>query len=302
MVRKLYPLNGLRAFEAAGRHLSFVKAADELHVTPGAISHQIKGLEEFLDVRLFRRRPQRVLLTDEGQAFLFELRTCFLKLDRAVERVLESDAPGMLSISVAPAFASKWLSPRLQRFSDGNPKIDLRISSSLATIDFQRDQFDAAIRLGRGSYAGLEAVKLFDEFATPMCSPRLLEDNNGLRTADDLQHHILLHDDSLDFDAAAPHWSDWLEAAGANKVDGNRGPHFSHPDHALQAAIDGAGVVLGWKSLALADLKAGRIVAPFELALPLGLDFYLVYPKGHGERSNVEAFKKWLLQELEHDQ
>ncbi len=298
MVRRLYPLNALRAFEAAGRHLSFVKAAEELHVTPGAVSHQVKGLEEFLRVQLFRRLPQRVLLTDVGQAFLAELRECFARVDRAVERVLESDALGPLAVSVAPAFAAKWLGPRLERFSAASPEIDLRISASLAMIDFQRDSFDAAIRLGRGNYPGLVSVKLFDESVTPMCSARLLEGDHQLRTPDDLRHHVLLHDDSLDFDTAAPHWGDWLEAAGASTVDPTRGPHFSHPDHSLQAAIDGAGVVLGWRSLALADLEAGRVVAPFDLALPLGLDFYLVYPEGHGDRPKVAAFQQWLLKEL----
>ena len=300
MVRRLHPLNALRAFEAAGRHLSFVKAADELHVTPGAISHQIKGLEDYLSVALFRRLPQRVLLTDTGQAFLSELRDCFARVDRAVDRVLESNnhQNDPLTVSVAPVFATKWLGPRLQRFYRTNPEIDLRISTSLKTIDFHRDSFDAAIRLGRADYPGLESIKLFDESVTPMCSPRLLEGDPPLKTPEDLRHHILLHDDSLTFDTTAPHWGSWLEAAGVARVDAKRGPHFSHPDHALQAAIDGAGVVLGWRTLAHADLMAGRVVAPFDIILPLPLSFYLVYPKDHSNRAKVAAFRQWLLQEL----
>ncbi len=298
MARRIYPLNALRAFEAAGRHLSFVKAADELHVTPAAISHQVKGLEDFLGVLLFRRLTRGLLLSDVGQLFLPELREGFMRLDRAVERVRESDARGPLMISVAPVFAVKWLAPRLERFSAAYPDIDVRISTSLAVIDFQRDSFEAAIRLGRGKYPGLESTKLFDESVTPMCSPRLLDSEYPISAAEDLRYHVLLHDDSLDFDAAAPKWNSWLKAAGVTTVDASRGPHFSHPDHSLQAAIDGAGVVLGWRYLATADLAAGRLVAPFELVLPMGLGFYLVCPEAHADRPKVVIFREWLLQEM----
>ncbi len=298
MARRNYPLNALRAFEAAARHLSFVKAADELHVTPAAISHQVKSLEDFLGVQLFRRLPRGLLLNDAGQLFLPELRDGFAQLDKAVERVRESDARGPLMISVAPAFAAKWLVPRLERFSAAHPDIDVRISARLAVIDFQRDAFDAAIRLGRGNYPGLESTKLFDESVTPLCSPRLLEGEFPLRRPEDLQHHLLLHDDSLEFDAAAPKWSSWLKAAGIKDIDSTRGPHFSHPDHALQAAIDGAGVVLGWRYLATADLAAGRLIAPFDLALPLDLGFFLVCPETHAERPKVALFRQWLLDEI----
>lgn len=298
MTKRIYPLNALRAFEAAARHLSFVKAADELHVTPAAISHQVKSLEGFLGVRLFRRLPRGLLLSDVGQLFLPELREGFARLDRAVERVRESDARGPLMISVAPAFAAKWLASRLERFSIAYPEIDVRISASLAVVDFHRDSFDAAIRLGRGKYPGLESTKLFDESVTPMCSPRVLEGDYPLRTANDLRDHVLLHDDSLDFDASAPKWSTWLKAAGAMDVDATRGPHFSHPDHSLQAAIDGAGVVLGWCNLAAADLAARRLIAPFDLALPMGLGFYLVCPEAQADRPKVAIFQQWLLKEV----
>ena len=298
MLGRGYPLNALRAFEAAGRRLSFAKAGEELHVTAGAVSHQIKGLEEFLGVRLFHRLPQRVLLTEAGQTFLTDLSDCFARVDRAVERVSRGEASGALTVSVAPAFAAKWLAPRLRKFAAANPEIDLRISASLRPVDFKQDSFDAAIRLGRGKYPGLVSVMLFDETVTPMCSPRLIEGGPELRTPDDLKRHVLLHDDSLDFDAAAPHWADWLKAAGARDVDAARGPHFSHPDHSLQAAIDGGGVVLGWRFLATDDLEAGRVIAPFDLELPLGFGFYLVYPEGHAERPKVAALQQWLLEEL----
>ncbi len=297
MTRRVYPLNSLRAFEASARHLSFVKAAEELYVTPAAISHQVKRLEQYLGVQLFRRLPRGLLLAETGQVLLSELREVFLRLDKAMERVLESDTRGALTISVAPMFAVKWLVPRLQRFDASHPDIDLRMSSSLGVIDFQRDAFDAAVRLGRGQYPGLEAVKLFDESVTPMCSPRLLEGPPTLHSPDDLRLHVLLHDDSAGFDPAAPNWDTWLEAAGARRVDATRGPHFGQPDHALQAAIDGAGVVLGWRYLAAEDISAGRLVQPFSLDLPLGSSFYLVYPEAHSVRPKIVTFRDWLIEE-----
>lgn len=298
MLNRLYPLNSLRAFEASARHLSFVKASEELYVTPAAISHQVKKLEDYLATQLFRRLPRGLLLTDAGQSLWPELREAFDRMDAAVERVSGVDARGPMMLSVAPAFAAKWLVPRLEQLGAAHPEIDVRISASLAVIDFQRDSFDAAIRLGGGNYPGLAAVKLFDETATPMCSPRLLQGGHPLNSADDLRHHTLLHDDSLDFDPAAPTWDHWLTAAGSSNLDATRGPRFSHPDHSLQAAIDGAGVVLGWQNLAAADLAAGRLVAPFDLALPLGMGFYFVCPATHAERPKIATFKRWLLDEL----
>ncbi len=299
MARRVYPLNSLRAFEASARHLSFVKAAEELYVTPAAISHQVKRLEEYLGVQLFRRLPRGLLLAETGQVLLSELREVFLRLDKAMERVLQSDSRGALTISVAPMFAVKWLVPRLHRFDALHPDIDLRMSSSLGVIDLQRDAFDAAVRLGRGQYPGLEVVKLFDESVTPMCSPRLLEDRHTLHSPDDLRRQVLLHDDSMAFDPAAPNWNTWLEAAGARRVDASRGPHFSQPDHALQAAIDGAGVVLGWRYLAAEDIAAGRLVQAFSLALPLGSSFYLIYPEAYTVRPKIVTFREWLMEETE---
>ena len=297
MTRRIYPLNALRAFEVSARNLSFVKAAEELYVTPAAISHQVKRLETYLGVQLFRRLPRGLLLAEPGQVLLSELREVFLRLDKAMERVLQSDSRGALTISVAPMFAVKWLVPRMQRFDALYPDIDVRMSSSLGVIDFQRDAFDAAVRLGHGQYPGLEAVKLFDESVTPMCSPRLLEGPDTLQSPDDLRHHVLLHDDSMAFEPATPNWNTWLDAVGAKRVDASRGPHFSQPDHALQAAIDGAGVVLGWRYLAADDLAAGRLVQPIDLIVPLGSAFYLVYPKAYTDRQKVMVFRDWLIEE-----
>ena len=298
MPRQMYPLNALRAFEASARHLSFVKASEELSVTPAAVSHQVKKLEEYLGLPLFRRLSRGLLLTESGQLLQSELREVFLRLDKAMERVIDSDSRGTITVSVAPTFAVMWLIPRLQNFYTLHPDIDVRISTSLGLVDFQRDDFDAAIRLGSGQWFGLEAIKLFDESVTPMCSPRLLEGPDAIKSPDDLRKHVLLHNHSMDYDPDAPTWAAWLEAAGASGVDASRGTHFSLPDHGLQASIDGAGVVLGWRSLAATDVAAGRVVEPFDLALPLGPSFYLVYPEAHALRPNIAAFRDWLMQEV----
>lgn len=298
MSRSLYPLNALRAFEAAARHLSFVKAADELHVTPAAISHQVKGLEEFLGTPLFRRLPRGLRLTDRGQDFFPTLRESFSQLDKAVDRARSPTADGALTISVAPIFAAKWLLPRLEHFNAAHKGIDLRISTSLAVVDFRRDDFDAGIRVGNGKYPGLRSVELFEESVTPLASPHLLREGQPLRRPDDLRHYTLLHDDIGGMAKPARGWSHWLDESGAKGVDPAPGPHFSHPDHTLQAAIDGAGIALGCQNMAAADLEAGRLIAPFELALPTGDSFYLVYPEGTGNRPKLAAFGEWLLAEV----
>lgn len=298
MSRDLPPLNSLRAFEAAGRHLSLTKAAQELHVSTPAVSHQVRALEDYLGVKLFRRVGNSLLLTDAGQACLPGLSEGFTTLEQAIERLKQHDALGPLQVSVAPAFATKWLVPRLEQFDAAHPDIDLRISASLEVVDLDRGGFDAAIRLGRGDYPGFEVQELFAETVTPMCSPRLLEGAKPLRSPNGLRNYTLLHDDSLSFDKAAPNWRTWLKAAGAEGVDVRRGPRFSHPDHAMQAAMDEAGVVLGWQNLAANDLAAGRLVMPFDLELPMQLGFYLVSSVVSASRPKVVAFRNWLLDEM----
>lgn len=298
MNRRNYPLNALRAFESAARHLSFVAAAEELSVTPTAISHQIKKLEEYLGVSLFRRRTRGLVLVEAGQLLSKELHPVFLNLDQAMEHVMEADRGGSLALSVAPTFAAMWLIPRLQNFYSLHPDIDVRISTSLGLVDFQRDDFDAAIRLGHGQWSGLEAIKLFDESVIPMCSPRLLEGQNAIRKPADLKKHVLLHNHSMDFDPNAPTWQTWLEETGTRGVDVSRGMHFSLPDHGLQAAIDGAGVVLGWRFLSAKDVEAGRVVELFDAAIPLGSTFYLVYPEAQSRRPNIAALRNWILEEV----
>lgn len=267
-------------------------------MTPAAVSHQIKKLEEYLGVSLFRRRTRGLVLVEAGQLLSKELHPVFLNLDQAMEHVMEADRGGSLALSVAPTFAAMWLIPRLQNFYSLHPDIDVRISTSLGLVDFQRDDFDAAIRLGHGQWSGLEAIKLFDESVIPMCSPRLLEGQNAIRKPADLKKHILLHNHSMDFDPNAPTWQTWLEETGTRGVDVSRGMHFSLPDHGLQAAIDGAGVVLGWRFLSAKDVEAGRVVELFDAAIPLGSTFYLVYPEAQSRRPNIAALRNWILEEV----
>ncbi len=301
MARRMYPLNALRAFEASARHLSFVRAADELSVSAAAVSQQVKRLEDFLGLPLFRRLTAGLLLTESGQLLLADLGEVFLRLDKAMERVLESDSRGALNLTVAPTFAAMWLIPRLQKFYTLHPDTDIRISTSLGLVDFQRDDYHAAIRLGHGNWYGLESIKLIDETVTPMCSPRMLEGPNALKTPEDIAKLVLLHNHSVDYDPDAPTWQSWLEQAGVTGIDASRGTHFSLPDHGLQASMDGAGIVLGWRYMSKEHLAAGRVVEPFDLTVPLGQSFYLVYPEAHTHRGNIELLREWLLREVRED-
>jgi len=302
MPRTLPPLNALRAFEASGRHLSFTKASDELGVTPAAISHQVRQLEEYLGVALFRRLTRAVHLTDAGQSCLPLLTQGFDKLAEAVAALQSAERSGVLMVSVTPSFASKWLIPRIERFATLHPDVDLRISASINLVDFRSDHVDVAIRFGRGQYAGLRGDKLFAESVTPMCSPALLQGKPSLSTPADLRHHTLLHDDSAYTSGPTPDWRVWLKLAGHDDVDPTRGPRFSDAAHALQAAMDGLGVVLGRESLAVSDIAAGRLVRPFELTLQTDFAYYLVRPDTGEDRPKVAAFRDWILEEAQQDE
>jgi LysR family glycine cleavage system transcriptional activator len=295
MPADLPPLNALRAFEASGRHLSITKAAQELHVTAAAVSHQVKALEDYLDVKLFRRVGNVLFLTDAGQACLPGLRAGFAGLEQAMEALRYHDRRGPLLLSVAPVFASKWLIPRLDDLHAAHPDVDVRISATLELAEFERDGIDAAVRVGRGRYPGLVAHRLFGESVIPMCSPALANGDPPLRDPADLRHHVLLHFDWPGREQVVPDWAAWLRATGVLGVDPGRGPRFAQPDYAMQAAIEGAGVVLGWRSLAQADLNAGRLTTPFDLPLPMDVAFYLVYPETAAARAKLAAFRDWLL-------
>jgi len=291
MTLRLPPMNTLRAFEAAARHLSFTLAAEELHVTQAAVSHQIKALEEALGVKLFRRLNRAIRLTEEGQEFVTEVRKALGHLAAAVEKIAAPGAGGPLTVSVLPSFASKWLVPRLGRFREKHPEIDVRISPSTQLTDFQRDDVDLVVRYGKGRYEGLHSVRLMTEDIFPVCSPALLTGPNALRQPEDLRHHTLLHDD------AYVDWAMWLLVAGVEDVGPAHGPYFTDSALVIQAAAEGQGVALARGALAAGDLAAGRLVKPFDIAIPTEYAYYVVCPKATAHHPKIAAFRDWLLEE-----
>ena len=304
MSRRLPPLNSLRAFEAAARHLSFKKAAEELHVTPAAVSHQIRTLEEYCGAQLFHRLARALRLTEAGQAALPPLREGFDKLAEAAEAMRAGERADILTVSVAPSFGAKWLIPRLDRFRAMHPEFDVRIDASYTLVNFAADGVDVALRFGRGVYRNLRSECLMAEVSLPVCSPRLLERDPPLRRPEDLRHHTLLHVQWRTEDDAALSWRMWLRAAGVEGVDAERGPRFSIEGMALEAAIAGQGVALASAALVDGDLKAGRLVRPFPASLSqaTAFSYYLVYPEAKSGDPKVMAFRDWVLAEVAPDE
>ncbi len=296
-MKKIPPLNALRVFEAAARHLSFTKAAEELHVTPGAVSQQIKALEDYLQIPVFRREKRSLLLTDEAQASLPVLREGFDKLAEA-GKILEAKADtGRLTVSVAPSFASKWLVPRLDRFQSDHPEIDVWVSADMDVVDFAVEDVDLAIRYGGGRYPGLVAEHLMSEQIIPVSSPQLLTGDTPLKAPGDLVHQTLLHDSSTDKDESCPTWPMWLKAAGVCHKQGDRGLKFNQSSLVIEAAVAGKGVALAKAALALADLEAGRLVIPFDMTTPTEFSYYIVHPPSKSSSAAVQAFVEWLKDE-----
>lgn len=295
MLPRLPSLNGLRAFECAARHMSFTRAAEELNVTQTAISHQIRRLEDELGVRLFMRLKDGLALTDEGNAYLPGIRSAFLELRYSTEKLLESSNNSVLTISTLVSVASKWLLPRLPSFREAHPQIDVRISASTEWVDFRKGGIDAAIRYGDGNWPGLRADWLMADEIFPVCSPRLLTGDKPLNTPADLAHHPLLQFSGV----TANDWNDWLHAAGQPPLTA-KGPRltFDLAMMAVQAAIDGQGVCIGRSTYVDDDLRAGRLVAPFDLRLKSASGFYLVTPHDQAESKKIVAFRGWLSQVL----
>ncbi len=297
MSRRLPPLNALRAFEAAARHLSFTDAAAELHVTPAAVGHQVKSLEDHLGVPLFRRLNRRLLLTDAGQAGLRPLSEAFDKLADAAKAMQRQDRRGVLTVSVAPSFAAKWLVRRLDRFADSQPEIDVRIDSDMLPADLTRGDVDMAIRYGPGNYAGCRSDKLVSDEIFPVCCPALRDGRHPIRAPEDLRHHTLLHEVWESQDPIWPNWRMWLTAAGVTDIDPERGPQFSHSSLALEAAMQGHGVALVSDILVADDLAAGRLVRPFALGLCPKFTYFVVSPIATADTPKVAAFRDWILAE-----
>ncbi len=291
MSRHLPPLNTLRSFEAAARLASFSKAADELHVTHGAVSRAVKQLEDFLGLKLFLRRTRQVLLTPAGAVYAARVRDVLDRLAEATRSLTRDDAKGPLSVSTTPNFAAKWLVPRLVRFRRANPGIDIRLETSESLTNFEADGVDIALRYGRGVYPGLISVLIVGAEQFPVCSPALLEGPHPLREPSDLKHHTLIHDDF------AIDWTAWLKLAGVADVDPDRGPTYPNSPLAIEAAVQGEGVALVRSALVVDDLAAGRLVRPFSLSLPTDTAYYAVCPPRALERPRVKAFREWLLAE-----
>ncbi len=300
MSRRLPPLNALRAFEAAARHLSFKKAAEELHVTPAAVSQQVKALEDYYGVQLFRRLTRALRLTDAGQAALPALKDGFDKLGEAAGVLDNFTQSGVLTVSVPPSFGAKWLVPRLDRFSAAHPDYELRIDATDTLVDFGAGGVDVGLRYGRGAYEGLRVERLMSEVAFPVCCPTLADGDPPLRRPEDLTHHTLLHVQWKMEGESAPNWRMWLRAAGVEGVDPERGPRFSVENLALQAAIEGQGVALVSSALVAGDLKAGRLVRPFAPATTeaTAFSYYLVYPPASEGNPKVKAFRQWIKDEV----
>jgi LysR family glycine cleavage system transcriptional activator len=290
MRRRLPPLNTLPSFEAAARHLSFSRAADELRVTHGAVSRAVRNLEDHLGVQLMIRATRSVRLTPIGASFAAEIRGVLEHLAAAASAAT-GQTSGIVNVSTIDSLAARWLMPRLFRFRRTHGDIDVRVATSERLADFVSDGIDIAIRCGSGQYPGVSAELLMKEDHFPICSPKLLRGRYPLRTPTDLARHTLLHD------VFTVDWAIWLHSAGIDNVDPHRGPTFLSSDHAIQAALRGEGVVLGRSALVADELAAGRLVRPFQLSLPASFAYFVVYPQTALQRPSVKAFRDWLMVE-----
>lgn len=288
----LPPLSALRAFEAAARYRNFTLAAKELNVTPSAVSHQMRQLEKWLGVKLFHRGTRPLQLTEDGSLYYVHLAASFDQLSLVTRRLMGKSAVSILTIATMDSFASDWLVPRLRSLREAHPELDVRISTSDAYVDFDRDAIDIAIRYGNGNWPNLTIELLFDDSMFAVCNPVLVEGPNPIRTPADLARHTLLHD------SAKVGWDEWLSAAGVSEVvDTNRGLSFSHSYLALQAAISAQGIALASGPLVFDALADGRLTRLFDLSLPGHGAYYVVYPTCAKKDAKTKVFRDWLIAE-----
>lgn len=291
MSRSLPPLNGLRAFEAGARHLSFTRAARELSVTQTAISHQVRQLEDRLGVKLFERRPRELRLTAAGNLLYPALSDALDRMEAAVTRVQSAPRTRPLTVSVTPTFGSRWLAQRLGRFWRQHPDVDLRLHHSVQLVDLSRDDVDLAVRWGRGNWPGLQSEKLMRAQATPLCSPALLKGEHPLKTPSDLRHHTLIH--QRDYQE----WIEWLAAAGVYDINGQRGPVIDDANAIIQSTMEGDGVMIAIPEVLSPEIDSGRLVAPFQTTPDPLFAYYLVYLPRTLERPDAKAFRDFLIEE-----
>ena len=294
MADRLPPLTALRAFEAAARHMSFSKAADELAVTPAALSFQIKSLEEHLGTQLFRRLNRAVELTEAGQTLAPGCRDAFSTLSAAWTATRRLNDVTGLTVTAGPAFTAKWMAPRLYEFARAHPEIELRFSAALRIMDFDRDQIDVAIRFGYGGDEEVWSLPMAEEWVTPVMTP---EQAQIFTSPEALRDAVLIIDQSIDFLDPACDWATWFRAAGLDPVEA-RGPRFSQADHAVDAALAGVGVTLGRRALVVKDLRDGRLVAPFPIAVNTGARFRFLCRNGTQDKPQIKAFREWMLAEI----
>lgn len=299
MATRLPPLNALRAFEASARHRSFSRAAEELNVTPAAISHQIKGLEDYLGAKLFHRAKRTLMLSPAGQTLLPGIRKGFAAFAEAMEDFGLYDETGMLTVAVTPSFAAKWLVHRIEHFNRAYPEVDIRMTTSMSLTDYTREDVEIGVRYGRGDYEGLVSEYLLSTEIIPVCSPRLLNGDRRLEVPSDLENFTLLHDDSHRHEEMYPDWAMWLRAAGADNVDPSHGLRFDTAGAAQNAAVEGVGVALGRTTLVSDDVAADRLVRLFDVTLPSDFAYWIVYPEASIKRPKVKAFRDWLKSEGE---
>lgn len=299
MSRRLPPLNAVRAFEAAARHCSFRLAADELHVTPGAVSQQVKQLEDWIGVPLFRRLPRGLVLTEAGSRYGPWLGEMLDGIAGATRRIAEEAGHRVLTVSTIPSLGTRWLVPRLGRLRRRCPTLEVRVQINPLVTDFRREAVDVVIRHGMGNYPGLRTDHLFTDDIFPVCSPRLLADGPPLRHPRDLAGYTMLHDEPDPGHFREIGWSEWLAAAGCPDMVPQRGLSFSFTHMTLQAALAGQGVALTPASLVAEDLAEGRLVRVFDLAVRDPYSYWLACPLDRADRPDIADFRDWLLEEVE---
>lgn len=295
MLRRLPPLNALKAFEAAARHESFTRAAEELCVTQGAVSHQVKALEAELGVKLFNRERQRLIITGAGRDYLGVVRDALDRIAVGTERLVQRQSSGVLTVSTSPDFAAKWLVHRLGRFAEAYPEVDLRVSATMHHVDFAREDVDLAVRHGDGNWPGNDVIRLSPEQLFAVCSPKLLAGRHRLVKPSDVLKFPLLHLD----DRKA--WAKWLEVAGFVDAKLSQGPVLNRASMIIDAAVDGQGIALARTTLAAWDLISGRLVRPFSDTLPLSKTYWIVCPKATSSLPKITMFRDWLLGEAAQD-
>ncbi len=296
-MRKLPPLNALRAFEAAGRHLSLSRAAEELHVTPAAVSHQVKALEEALGHKLFRRVSRNLVLTDAGQLLLVPLSEGLDRMAQGIARLQALGGDRPLTVSVPPSFGAKWLMPRLEHFRSICPDVDVRIDASMRLVNLDREDIDLAVRYGAGEYPGVEEECLMSELVFPVCSPELARRGPALTTPADLAGHTLIHTEYLGNDGAYPDWRMWLSAVGLAELKPRHELRISLASMAVDAAVAGQGVLLVGSVLVAEDLARGRLLRLFDTAMPVNFCYFLVRSPRRPVTPALTSFMDWLRAE-----